>query len=70
MSFIRGLSNNKEAAKKMLSRLYFPYGVVSTQKDDKKRVAYQAAYPYSWPYDNYLAYWGLSSCGASKNRTL
>lgn len=63
MPFITGLSTNKEAAKKVLSRLYYPHGIASTQKDENEKIAYQAAYPYSWPYDNYLAYWGLTSCG-------
>lgn len=63
MPFITGLSKNKDAARKILSRLEYPFGIVSTQKDEKEAIPYQASYPYSWPYDNYLAYWGLSSLG-------
>ena len=63
MPFVTGLSTDKEAAKKVLSRLSYPFGIVSTQRDDQEKIAYQAAYPYSWPYDNYLAYWGLKTVG-------
>lgn len=63
MPFIVGLSNNKEAAKKILERLSYSFGIVSTQNDPNEKIPYQAAYPYSWPYDNYLAYWGLKSLG-------
>ncbi len=63
MPFIVGLSKDKAAIKKILSRLSYPHGIASTQKDDKETIPYQAAYPYSWPYDNYLAYWGLLSAG-------
>ncbi len=67
MPFITGLSNNKAAAKKILSRLEYPFGMVSTQKDEKETIPYQASYPYSWPYDNYLAYWGLNSVGLKED---
>lgn len=63
MPFITGLSKNKDAAKKILSRLAFAKGIASTQIDEKETIPYQAAYPYSWPYDNYLAYWGLKEAG-------
>lgn len=63
MPFITGLSKNKDAARKLLSRLSYPYGIVSTQKDENEKIEYQAAYPFSWPYDNYLAYWGLKELG-------
>ncbi len=59
MPFITGLSKNKGAAKKLLSRLSYPFGITSTQEDKDEKIEYQAAYPFSWPYDNYLAYWGL-----------
>lgn len=66
MPFITGLSKNKEAAKKLLSRLSFKFGITSTQKDENEKIEYQAAYPFSWPYDNYLAYWGLKELGLEK----
>lgn len=66
MPFITGLSKDKEAAKKVLSRLRYPHGIVSTQRDDAESIAYQASYPFAWPYDNYLAYWGLKSVGLKK----
>lgn len=66
MPFITGLSDSQEAARKALERLLYPFGVVSTQKDPSETIAYQAAYPYSWPYDNYLVYWGLRSIGMDK----
>ncbi|HAS56832.1 MAG TPA: hypothetical protein DCR94_06360 [Firmicutes bacterium] len=66
MPFITGLTQNKEGVKKLLSRLSFKYGITSTQKDEKETIEYQAAYPFSWPYDNYLAYWGLKELGLEK----
>ena len=65
MPFITGLSKDKEAAKKVLSRLRYPHGIVSTQRDDAESIAYQASYPFAWPY-NYHAYWGLKSVGLKK----
>lgn len=63
MPYIVGMSKDKGAIKKILNALKYPFGIVSTEKDDKETIAYQAAYPFSWPYDNYLAYWGLKEAG-------
>ena len=62
MPFITGLLKDKEAAKALLQTLLGPGGVFSTEEDDGK-ILYQAAYPYSWPYDNFLAYWALKKIG-------
>ena len=60
--FIVGLSNNKEALKLLLSRVEFEYGIASTGKY-VSNLEYQAAYPYSFPYDNGLAFWALTKLG-------
>lgn len=59
LPFIVGLSQNKGALRLLLERLLCPHGIVSAEKDEGVRFAYQANYPYSWPYDNYLAFWAL-----------
>ncbi len=63
MPYIVGMSKDKEAAKKILAAVKCPFGITSTEKDEEETIAYQAAYPFSWPYDNYLAYWGLKEVG-------
>lgn len=59
MPYVTNLSKNKKGLDKLLSRLFYPFGIVSTQEDKDEKITYQASFPYSWPYDNYLAYWGL-----------
>jgi alpha,alpha-trehalase len=63
MPFVVGLSKDKNAAKKLLAILLGPGGVYESEPLPKGSLAYQAAYPYSWPYDNYLAYWACDSLG-------
>jgi len=59
MPFITGLSTNQKAAHALIKILLDEGGVYSTDKLEK--IPYQAAYPYSWPYDNYLAFWALNT---------
>src|SRR5574344_1207353 len=70
MPFITGLSQNKEAAKKLLKILLGPGGVYSSEPLPQGSLPYQAAYPYSWPYDNYLAYWAMDALGLKKEKEL
>ena len=57
--FIVGLSKDQKAAKILLEKVEFPYGVASTSPY-QSNIEYQAAYPFSWPYDNGLAFWALT----------
>ena len=57
--FIVGISNDKSALKHLLSKVEFKYGIASTGPY-KSNLEYQAAYPYSFPYDNGLAFWALT----------
>jgi len=56
--FISGISKDKEACLKLLKNLEYEHGVASTSKYPYK-YSFQAAYPYSWPYDNYFAFEAL-----------
>jgi alpha,alpha-trehalase len=67
MPFITGLSTDKKAAQRLVKILLGEGGVYSTDKAEK--IPYQAAYPYSWPYDNYLAFWALKSLGLEEEKT-
>lgn len=58
--YIVGISKDKDACLKILSHLEFEYGVASTSPY-KADVIYQAAYPFSWPYDNGITFWALST---------
>jgi len=58
--FIAGISKDKQALKYLLSKIEFTYGVASTSQY-KSEINYQAAYPYSWPYDNGLAFWAVTT---------
>lgn len=60
--FIAGISCDKEVCKKLLNKLEYDYGIAATQPYPYKE-EYQAAYPYSFPYDNYFAYAALSKLG-------
>lgn len=57
--FIVGISKDQEACKYLLSKLEFKYGIASTNEFDNV-IGYQAAYPYSWPYDNGICFWALT----------
>lgn len=58
--FIAGVSKDKKALITLLSKLEFAYGIASTEPYTSE-LEYQAAYPYSWPYDNGLAFWALKT---------
>ena len=62
LPFVVGLSNDKKALKQLLSELEFEYGIASTGPYISN-LEYQAAYPYSFPYDNALAFWALTKNG-------
>lgn len=59
MPFITGLSKDASALRLLLSKLLFAHGIASCEKDEQVPYDFQANYPYSWPYDNYLAFWAL-----------
>jgi len=52
------ISHDKEGCLKVLKSLEFPFGVASTSPHPYV-YEFQAAYPMSWPYDNYFAFWAL-----------
>ena len=64
--FIVGISNDKKAAKKLLEKVEFEFGIASTGPY-KSHIEYQAAYPFSWPYDNGLAFWALTKLGMKED---
>lgn len=68
LPFIVELSRDQGAAKKLLAVLLGPGGVYESEPLPKGSLAYQAAYPYSWPYDNYLAYWALGLLGLQREK--
>ena len=63
MPFVTGISDNKKALKKLTGVLEGPYGICSTQKDKKKGIIYQWAYPNTWAPDNYLCVRALEKNG-------
>jgi alpha,alpha-trehalase len=67
MPFITGLSHNKKACHDLLMSLLGEGGIFSTVKETGSSLPYQAAYPYSWPYDNYLAFWALTTLGMEED---
>lgn len=56
--YIVGISSDKNGCKKVLSKVEYEYGIASTSEFDNV-IGYQAAYPYSWPYDNGICFWAL-----------
>ncbi|MCQ2815251.1 MAG: alpha,alpha-trehalase [Bacilli bacterium] len=58
--YIAGISKDKAACKKLLSKLEYNYGIASTSPYNDK-ISYQAAYPFSWPYDNGITFWALTT---------
>lgn len=66
MPFIMGLTDNKDALKKLITMLQQPYGVTSTQKDEVEKLGYQWAHPNTWAPDNYLAYLALEKHGLTE----
>ncbi len=60
LPYIVGISNDKNGCLKVLSKVEFDYGIASSSPY-KSDLVYQAAYPYSWPYDNGLCFWALST---------
>lgn len=64
--FFTGVSSDKKALKHLLNKVEFEYGIASTGKYTSPYV-YQAAYPYSWPYDNGLAFWALKEIGMEED---
>lgn len=66
LPFIVGLSTNKNALIKLLNKLEFDYGIAGTSPY-VSNLEYQAAYPYSFPYDNGLAFWALTKAGLKED---
>jgi len=60
--YIVGISNDQKGCLKVLSKLEYTYGIASTSPYGGK-ISYQAAYPFSWPYDNGICFWALSTLG-------
>ena len=60
--FVVGLSKDVDAIKTLLKDVEFEYGIASTGQY-KSPYEYQAAYPFSWPYDNGLTFWALTKMG-------
>lgn len=58
--YIVGLSKDKDACLKVLKKVEFKYGIASTSPYISN-LSYQAAYPFSWPYDNGICFWALST---------
>lgn len=58
MPFITGMLKDKEALRYLLSKVEFDGGIGSTAPHNIK-LSFQASYPFSWPYDNALAFWAL-----------
>lgn len=67
--YIVGISKDKNAAKKLLSKLEFEFGIASTTPYDDSVLKFQAAYPFSWPYDNGITFWALSTLGLTEDAT-
>jgi alpha-galactosidase len=70
MAFITGLSHDNKALHLLFKKLLMPHGMTSCEQDPSVPYDFQANYPYSWPYDNYLAFWALTTCGLDKEATL
>lgn len=68
MPFITGVSKDKKACQYLLSKVEFDGGVASTGLYDSD-IEYQASYPFSWPYDNALAFWALTTLGLKEEYT-
>lgn len=64
--YIVGISTDKEACKKALSCVEFEYGMASSTPYESN-LSYQAAYPYSWPYDNGITFWALTKLGLEED---
>ncbi|MFA7125995.1 MAG: trehalase family glycosidase [Bacilli bacterium] len=64
--FIVGLLNNKDALRHLLSKVEFTFGISSTTPYSSN-LEYQAGYPFSFPYDNALAFWALSKVGLEED---
>ena len=64
--YIVGISTDKDACKLLLNKVEFEYGIASTSPYVAD-VSYQAAYPYSWPYDNGICFWALSTLGLKED---
>lgn len=58
--YIVGISNNEEKCRYLLSKVEFEFGIASTSPY-KSHIEYQAAYPFSWPYDNGITFWALTN---------
>lgn len=58
--YIVGINNDSKSCLKVLSNVEFEFGIASTNNFDNK-CGYQAAYPYSWPYDNGICFWALKN---------
>ena len=61
-----GVSDDKEGAKKVLSRLELPYGLSACEKREDKYF-YQWDYPFAWPAATCLAYMGLKRIGLGED---
>jgi len=66
--FIVGLSNDKEATRRLLKGVEFSHGIAATGPFSYG-FDYQAAYPFSFPYDNALAFWALTKLGLIEEYT-
>ena len=61
--FAVGLSDDKEAAKKVLERLELPYGVAACEYRGEDAKYWQWDYPCMWPSNVYFTYMGLKHVG-------
>lgn len=64
--YIVGISKDKNSCLSVLSKLEFQYGIASTSPYNSE-INYQAAYPFSWPYDNGICFWALSTLGLKED---
>lgn len=66
LPFVFGLLKDKEAFKKLLSKLEYAYGIAETEKYPFK-YDHQGAFPYSWPFDNCYAFWAATNLGLKED---
>lgn len=69
MPFITGVSSDAKALRLLFKKLLFAHGMASCEEDPNVPYDFQANYPYSWPYDNYLAFWALRTCHLDREAT-
>ena len=65
--FAVGISNDKEAAKKVLEKLELPYGLAACEYRGEDADYLQWDYPSMWPSNVYFAYVGLKQIGLTED---